>query len=169
MLLRKLILSILLIVTFESFAHKSLNIENISLKNVSTYQDNYITGGQPSISDLELFAKRGVKHVINLRSKGEFSLFNEKEIVESLGMTYINLEIQGIEDLNQNKIKAFSKLLSNKETLVHCASGNRVGALFALDAYFVKNKTADEAMYIGKITGLTRLESKVKSMIVIDK
>jgi len=169
MLLKKIILSVLLIFTFESFSQNSLTIENISLKNASTYQENFITGGQPSISDLERLAKQGVKQVINLRSKGEFKLFNEKEIVESLGMTYINLEIRGIEDLNQNKINIFSKLLSDKKTLVHCASGNRVGAFFALDAYFVKNKTADIALKIGKATGLTRLESKVNSMIIKPK
>jgi len=166
MLLKKIILSVLLIFTFESFSQNSLTIENISLKNASTYQENYITGGQPSISDLKLLAKQGVKQVINLRSKGEFKLFNEKEIVESLGMTYLNIEIRGIEDLNQDKINTFSKLLSDKKTLVHCASGNRVGAFFALDAYFHKNKTTDEALKIGKVTGLTRLESKVKSMII---
>jgi protein tyrosine phosphatase (PTP) superfamily phosphohydrolase (DUF442 family) len=166
MLLKKLMLSVLLIITFGSIAHNSLSIQDLSLKNASAYKDNYITGGQPSISDLELLAKQGIKHVINLRSEGEFNNFNEKEIVESLGMVYLNLEIGGVGDLNQNKIKAFSKLLSNKKTLVHCASGNRVGALFALDAYFVKNTTADEAIYIGKKTGLTRLESKVNSMII---
>lgn len=169
MLLKKLMLSVLLIITFESFAHNSLNIKDISLKNASSYQENYITGGQPSISDLELLAKQGIKQVINLRAKGEFKIYNEKEIVESLGMAYINLEINGVEDLNQNKIKAFSKLLSNKKTLVHCASGNRVGAMFALDAYFVKDKTADEALKIGEKTGLTRLKPKVSSMILKTK
>lgn len=134
MLLKKLMLCVLIIIAFDSFAHNSLSTNNISLKNPRSYQENFITGGQPSMSDLKLLAKQGIKQVINLRAKGEFNEFDEKEIVESLGMTYVNLEIQGVEDLNHKNIKSFNKLLSNHKTLVHCASGNRVGALFALDA-----------------------------------
>jgi len=137
----------------------------LTLKNARTYQQNFITGGQPSISDLETLAKKGVERIINLRGKGEFNDFNEQKVVESLGMEYINIEINGSKDLNNKNIQLFNRALSDKKTLVHCASGNRVGAFFALDANINKNKTVSESLIIGERTGLTRLEEKVKSMI----
>jgi uncharacterized protein (TIGR01244 family) len=139
----------------------------LTLKNANNYTNQHITGGQPSIADLDKLAKADVKIVINLRGNGEFSAFNEREVVERLGMTYISLPIASAEDINVININKFHQLLgsSDSRTLVHCASGNRVGAFFALEAHQFGNKSKAEAITIGKKTGLTRLENKVFKII----
>ena len=48
---------------------------------------------------------------------------------------------------------------------MHCASGNRVGAFFALKAFKYDGKSADESLKIGKAAGLTSLEGKVKALM----
>src|SRR5699024_12708494 len=46
-------------------------------------------------------------------------------------------------------------------TLVHCASGNRVGALMALRAAWVQGKSKEEALAIGRRWGLTKAEAAI--------
>ncbi len=48
---------------------------------------------------------------------------------------------------------------------VHCASGNRAGALMALRAYFVQNMSPAAAIDEGKRAGLTSLIGTVSSVI----
>ena len=77
----------------------------------------------------------GVKHVINLRPRAEQGEFDEAETAASCGMAYANLPIAGPHELTLANVKAFDKLLAETgggNTVVHCASNNRVGALFAL-------------------------------------
>lgn len=155
----------LFILAFFATANESLETltEQLTLKNAQVYSQKYITGGQPNESDFKKLAEAGIKSVINLRGKGEFSTFNEQEIVEKLGMKYIHIPIASANDIHADNIAIFHETLSLTEggTLVHCASGNRVGAFFALESYKFKNKTSEQALSIGKKTGLTRLENRV--------
>jgi rhodanese-related sulfurtransferase len=50
------------------------------------------------------------------------------------------------------------------KVLLHCASGNRVGAMLALRARWLQGKSADEAMAIGKASGMTGLAADVKAL-----
>lgn len=162
-----------LVCAFLVSAHQSLDTlaDKLTLKNAASYSQNYITGGQPTIDDLKMLANAGVKVVINLRDEGEFSKFNEQSIVEDLGMKYTSLPIAGAKGVTAENVKKFHQLITNnnEKTLVHCASGNRVGAFFALEAFNFKNKTAAEALKIGKQTGLTRLEKLVKKQMNVTK
>ena len=49
--------------------------------------------------------------------------------------------------------------------MLHCASGNRVGALFAVDAGLNQNIAVEEALQIGRDSGMTRLETVVKQIL----
>lgn len=176
-MLNKILLSILAVNLFLmasfSFANDELvGLSNqLNLKNASAYSQRYITGGQPSIADLEKMAATNIQVIINLRGEGEFSDFNEKKIVESLGMKYVSLPISSAQDINTESVKKFHQILADNKgnSLIHCASGNRVGAFFALTAFSFENKSAEEALVIGKKTGLTRLETHVIKMMQTTK
>jgi len=159
----------LLMLAFVAQANESLTVlsEQLALKNARVYAPSYITGGQPSLDDLKKLADGKVKLVVNLRGEGEFSAFNEQDAVEKLGMKYVSLPISGAGDITAENIKKFHQLLAENDgsALVHCASGNRVGAFFALEAFNFQNKTAAQALAIGKQTGLTRLEKHVTGMM----
>jgi uncharacterized protein (TIGR01244 family) len=153
---------LILITSFSGCTLENDIIGKISAKNVQ----QFIVGGQPSENDLVILSKSGVKTVINLRGDGEFNDFNEKEKVEALGMNYISIPIAGVSGINNENLKLFSKAIVNQEQVfVHCASGNRVGAMFALDAHFNHNNNLEEAITVGKKSGLTRLESTVRKVI----
>jgi uncharacterized protein (TIGR01244 family) len=157
---------LILITSFSGYTQKDVAINEISAKNVQQFTQQFIVGGQPSENDLIILSKSGVKTVINLRGDGEFNDFNEKEKVEALGMNYISIPIAGASGINKDNLNLFSKAIANQEqAFVHCASGNRVGAMFALDAHFNHHKNLEEAITVGKMSGLTRLESTVRKVM----
>ena len=126
----------------------------------------YISTGQPDQKLLELAKEAGYRAVIDLRTPAEDRGIDEAAAVESLGMHYVSFPVAGSTDINLEKAAAFDRLLGQTEgpVLLHCRSGNRVGAMLALDASR-KGASEEDALKIGKEAGLTSLESSVKTAI----
>ncbi len=169
--MKNLYLKLLVIISTSIFCLQltatEISADSLEMRNASQFNQHTIVGGQPSVDDLNKLKKSGVKRIINLRGLNEFDGFNEEKQANLHGINYVAFPINGGKDVTKEAAIKFSELLgeSNETTLVHCASGNRVGALYALKAYFVDNKTKAEALSIGKKAGLTRLSSKVEGII----
>lgn len=130
----------------------------IDLPNACRPESNLLTGGQPSRGCLEAAAKAGYHTVVNLRPQGEFDDSDEAAAVRELGMDYVCIPVAGPQDLNADAAEALDAVLATaggRPVLVHCASGNRVGALFALHARLKKGVGVEEALARGRATGLT--------------
>ena len=129
--------------------------------------DGVVSGGQPNEKQLRAAQVAGFKTVINLRQPSEGGLANEPQLVEELGMAYVSLPIAGAAGLTQENVVALAKILdeADKPALLHCGSGNRIGALLALKAFYLDGKAADEATEIGLDGGLTRLEGAVREIL----
>jgi uncharacterized protein (TIGR01244 family) len=140
-----------------------------SIKNLKRQNNELWTGGQPSEVDLAFIQAQGIKTIINLRPTDELNGFDEKQVTINKKMTYLQLPVAGKSEITIDNAKVLAKLIDNAEgpIFVHCASGNRVGALFALKARF-DGKSAEEALVIGKQYGMTRLESHVASLLAIE-
>lgn len=124
--------------------------------------------GQPSAEALTRLRAAGVKTVIDLRPDAETPDLDEKALVEASGVAYRSLPIAGKSSLTKENVNTFDRLLAESgedEVLMHCASGNRVGAMMALRARWVQGKSADEAMAIGKAAGMTGLSADVKNLV----
>jgi uncharacterized protein (TIGR01244 family) len=126
-----------------------------------------VSGGQPSEAQLAEAAAAGYRTVINLRMPSEDGLPDEAARVAELGMEYVSLPIDGAEAITEDNARALSRSLETAErpVLLHCGSGNRVGALLALSAYYVDGRSADEALQYGLDSGLTRLEPLVRERL----
>jgi uncharacterized protein (TIGR01244 family) len=114
------------------------------------------------------FAKAGVAHVINLRPPQETPELNEAAIVTKAGMAYYNIPIAGADDLTHDSAKQLDTLLrkiGNEKVLIHCSSGNRVGALMALRAAWMQNTSIEEAIKMGERYGLTKLLPEVRKLL----
>jgi len=117
------------------------------------------TGGQPSQDDLARLKSEGVRTVIDLRGAQEDRGYDEAAEAQRLGLAYIALPIAGKDDITPANAKALGELLraQDGDVLLHCASGNRVGALLALDAA-VRGIPREEALELGRAAGLKSLE-----------
>ena len=88
---------------------------------------------------------------------------SEKKAVESMEMSYINIPVTGA-GINNEQLAAFSKAIEDVQTpiLVHCASGNRVGAIWT--TYRLRKGINSEIGFEeGRTAGMKpSLEEKVK-------
>jgi uncharacterized protein (TIGR01244 family) len=124
------------------------------------------TAGQPSADAIAAAAKAGVKTVIDLRGANEDRGMDEKATVEKLGMSYVTLPVEGANGVTFGNAKTLDQLLKDAPgpVLIHCASGNRVGALLALRAEMNGTK-ADDALALGVASGLTGLKPAVQQKL----
>ncbi|MGB0590616.1 MAG: c-type heme family protein [Myxococcota bacterium] len=126
-----------------------------------------VVGGQPTKAHLEEMAASGLTTVVNLKTEGEMT-FDEAAEAKRLGLTYIAMPMAGKKGLtDKNAARLDEVLKAGEPTLVHCQSGNRVGALFALHAQKFKGASTEEAMTIGLSHGMTRLKGPVRELLEV--
>ena len=141
-------------------------IGSVPVKNMANPAGNVFTGGQPTKAQLKTLAERGVKHVINLRPADEQS-WNEAEYAQSLGLNYHSIPVAGADDItavNAGLLQSTLTQIGDDVVLLHCASGNRVGALVALNEG-LKTGDIDAAINTGRKWGLGGLAPAVKDKL----
>lgn len=135
------------------------------LMNRAQPEPNLVIGGQPKPMDLAHAAQAGIEVVVNLRGESEAVDFDQAGLIKALGMRYVQLPISGADDLSRDNVAAFGEILEDlgdRPVLMHCASGNRVGALFALHAGLFEGKDTEAAIEYGRERGLGNLDEEVR-------
>ncbi len=150
----------------EEMAEIHVDLESIESSQDLSPVDGLRSSGQPDAEQLALFAEAGYVAVVDLRGESENRGLDEAAAVESLGLDYVNLPVSGADSISWENANKLQEILSSYDgpVLVHCGSGNRVGALLALGKS--KNGADDEeAVAYGRAAGMTRLESVVRSRL----
>ena len=140
-------------------AAQSQEAPEFGLPNEKAFGDGGIVSGQPSDAHLRQLAAAGFTTVITLRSESEPGFDAEKQTVESLGLRFVSLPIEDTtQGLTVGNAESIDRTLEQTQGrfLLHCGSGNRVGALLALRAFHVHNKSMEEALELGVQAGLTK-------------
>lgn len=121
------------------------------------------TGGQPTPDDLAALKQQGVHTVIDLRGAEEDRGFDEAAQAQELGLRYLTLPISGKDSLTPANADALHSMLeeAGDGVLLHCGSGNRVGALLALRAAHNEGLPPEAALKLGRQAGLKSLEPAV--------
>ena len=129
---------------------------------------NTAVGGSVEPQALSQLAADGIERIINLRGTAELT-GEEEQQARSAGLAFVHLPVTGLADLTPEFLRELDDLLGeNTPTLIHCASGNRVGAAFALHAKAFRGATAEEALELGKRHGLTSMEAAVRSRLAAE-
>ena len=113
--------------------------------------------GQPSAADLEAAKAQGVKTVLNLRKKDEPVAFDEAATVAGLGIEYLSLPFGTPEELTDGVFTQARGVLSNsakRPLLLHCASANRVGAVWLAHRVLDQQVPYADALAEAKEVGL---------------
>jgi uncharacterized protein (TIGR01244 family) len=126
--------------------------------------DVYLAG-QPSADDLAEAKKLGIKTVINLRPDAELKDFDERKAVEAAGLAYVHIPIAGPKDLTDETFDRAREQLRTAERplLLHCASANRVGAVWLPHRVLDAGLSVDAALAEAKTVGLRNLEMEAKA------
>lgn len=138
------------------------------LPHVAYPASNRIASGRLQASDIAALQAAGVRDVIDLSVDSETPDFDEAAAMQHAGIAYHNLPIHGAGDLSDANVAQFNRLLADAGdalTLVHCASGNRVGAMIALRAAIIERQSTEAALAEGRRWGLKSLEPAVRERL----
>jgi uncharacterized protein (TIGR01244 family) len=129
--------------------------------------EGIMAAGQPNEAGLRELADNGFAAVIDLRTEGENRGIQEQAVVESLGMEYVSLPVAGRSGITFENARQLDQILGrfDEPVLIHCGSGNRVGALLALRER-MNGADTEEALAFGRSAGMTGLESSVRERLV---
>ena len=130
-----------------------------------------IVCGALNSEKVKVLATAGIELVINLQPDAEL-LFDEAAAVAAVGIAYEHLPLSGAKDLKQLNLLAFDKILRQyhgKKIVMHCGSGNRVGAAMALRAGWLRGRKMETAMASGFSHGLTTLEAEVHNRLLVPR
>ena len=146
-----------------------VSIEDIRAAGKVLPVDGVTSTGQPDEAALKIFADSGYVAVIDLRAAKEERGIDEATVVEAAGMEYVSLPIASASAINFENATKLDEYLASFDgpVVVHCAAGNRVGALLAL-RQSQKGDDDETAIAYGKRGGLTRLEPRVRKVLEAD-
>lgn len=153
----------------ETHAASTAPAPPLAVPNARLPLPGLLTGGQPPAEEIEAAAGAGYRTVINLRGEGEEGFEWEPELVRKHGMRYVSVPIAGADGLTRENVKrvdaALDAGLAEGPVLLHCGSGNRVGAVLALRAAWLEGATPEEALALGKEAGLAGLEEQTRKLL----
>jgi uncharacterized protein (TIGR01244 family) len=144
----------------------SIKVEQIHANPGELSNRNYVSTGQPNEETLVLAKEAGFTTVIDFRAADEDRGFDEEREVVALGMTYVSIPVDGPADINFDKAADLQRILAETDgpVLLHCGTGNRAGAIYALRAK-LNGASSEEALAQGKQAGLTRSEEAVRNRL----
>jgi len=96
------------------------------------------SGGVPDAEHLARLSTFGVRHVIDLRPADEIQDPDaQRDLIAGAGLSLHRLPVSGVDDIDLAHAQALDAMLgeltaAGGSVYVHCATGNRAGALIAL-------------------------------------
>ncbi len=141
------------------------------LANAACPVPEVLTGGQPTEEHLKTFVEHGYRTVLDLRAPDEARPYDEPEAVRRLGLEYVSLPVTP-DTLTDDTFARFRSLMRDqgkRPIVVHCASGNRVGAL--LIPYFIldEGRTPEQALEAAAEVGLRSRELAEMAMDYVER
>ena len=123
-----------------------IKLEATGFQEVFAQVDNLYISGQPDEASFQKLKSEGVTTVVNLRTPNEMENrenvpFDEKTVVDSLGLEYIHIPLGGTEFPYTNEaLLKFADAVDKAEgkVLLHCTVGRRASHMWA--AYLIQFK-----------------------------
>lgn len=105
---------------------------------------------------------------MSLMASDEEGIGDIAQYASSIGVRYLRFTVKDKGALTEATAWEFASTLAmlGRPAIIHSANGERVGAIFALMAFFVDETSADEAVAIGTAAGMGSLEAHVRSLLV---
>jgi protein tyrosine/serine phosphatase len=121
------------------------DFSNVKIKNFGQMDERFYRGAQPKKDDYQSLKALGITTVIDLQAEPKDY---EKQMVESLGMRYVNIPMVDKAYPTEEAVNSFLKLANDPATgkfYVHCAGGrHRTGAIGAVYRFTKYNWNYDQ-------------------------
>lgn len=128
----------------------------------------YIVGGLPTRENFDAAAEAGIDSALSLMANDEDGIREVAPYASSIGIRYIRFTVRNPQDLTESMAWQFASSLGmvGSPAIIHSGGGERVGAMFALVAFFVDENSADDAIAIGMQAGMGSLATHVRSVMI---
>lgn len=149
--------------------HKNKKVEKVQVGKTpftSKFGERVYFAGQPRPEDFAAYAAKGVKLVLNLRTKEEDRI-EEAKVAKDAGLEYVNVGFGHGKELTAdelNKILQTIDKAEDKPLLIHCASSNRVGYIWSIYRADRHGLSEDEAIAEGVAAGMKSPDLKEKAL-----
>jgi protein tyrosine phosphatase (PTP) superfamily phosphohydrolase (DUF442 family) len=143
-------------------------VAGLGVQNVAAPLPDLITAAQPTREQMDRMMALGYRSFVSLQLEEEPGAGWEEEGVPASGGRFGRIPVAGPDDLTRENVERLAAMLDQAggdQTVLYCASSNRVGALLALKAYWLDGADPDEALALGREAGLTGLEPNVRSLL----
>jgi protein tyrosine phosphatase (PTP) superfamily phosphohydrolase (DUF442 family) len=128
------------------------------IRNFMRINDQFCTGGQPQMQQLEQLRAEGVKAIINLRQPSEYNAAEEEAKAKDLGFRYFNIPVN-YNDPQEDQATEFLKLTddpANRPAFIHCTAAIRAGAFWMIRRVLRDHWTLPDAAEEAERVGLKR-------------
>lgn len=127
--------------------------------NVTRVDATVACGGATSAEAFPELKKLGFKSIVNLRRESEpgADIPGAKTAAANAGLNYIHIPVDGANP-SPESAETFLKAVTNRENqpvYIHCASANRVGAMWMIKRVVVDGWELDRAAAEAEAIGLT--------------
>ena len=137
--------SIIIFAVMAAAQSSHADFSNVKIKNFGQMDERFYRGAQPKERDYESLKALGINTVVDLQAEPKDY---EKQMVESLGMRYVNIPMVDKAYPTEEAVNAFLKLVDDPKTgkfYVHCAGGrHRTGAIGAVYRFTKYNWNYDQ-------------------------
>lgn len=131
-----------------------------------------LTAAQPTPEQLGELAKAGYKTILDLRPPMERRGYDEPAAVRQAGLAYVNVPVT-LPTLDDETLDRFFATMRTAERpmVLHCASANRVGALYYSYLVLEKGVPEADALKQAEAVGLRQqeLREKVQGLVAARK
>lgn len=124
--------------------------------NANQVLPRLVTGGQPTPAHFRALKAAGVEVVLDIRDPQEPRGFDQPALMRELGFEYVVIPVtdQTVSDETLGRITEAVRAAAGRETLFHCASGNRVGAAMVPHLMLDQGMSEDDATMAALRMGL---------------
>ena len=149
------LVSLVLLAAVGAAAQVPESVDPGLIPNYVVVRPGLAAAGRPSPQGLEQLKEQGFRTVIDLSAPSENGVAEEKAALERQGLRYVHVPVTAA-TFSAADVDAVQAVLDDAGAgpiLLHCASANRVGAVWAV-VQARAGKPMDEAIAEGKRVGL---------------
>lgn len=135
--------------------------------NAVLLSDKLVAGGTPTARGLGQAAEQGIRTIIDVRDPKEGTA-QEKDFADAVGLKYVNIPVtlDNFSSVQADQLNAILKDPATGPALLHCATGQRALAIWALQRNHSDGVPAEQVMDEAKAKGLKKPEliEKLRSL-----
>ena len=140
----------------------------LGIENVAAPMPGLLTTAQPTAEQVAELQALGYDRFISFQVANEPGAGWEEAGIPGAGGTFQRIPVGSPDDLTRENVQALAAALEStdgEDTVLYCASSNRVGAMLALKAFWLDGASPEEALSLGRRAGMRALEPDVRRIM----